>query len=384
MEEAVAVEVAGEEGVFDAIPALRRIMLRATISWLLGGEVISTYPGLLSDYIDFQDALEEATAAAVALPGYIAKLVATGPVARKRATIVERLAGCIQKLWEEPGSAGLWATRVGALGRGGHPGAELPKGWDEYVAGAGGLSPHQGAELVVGLLFAAHKNPGIGAAQALLHLLEHPLYKEAVQEEVDRALDSPGAGAGEGWSGLREHFIAAPTRQWEEGRHSEACILETLRISAHTIGGVRRVVAPGGFKFTTAGGKTYTVPPGYNVGASHLVPNTTGDSGGRVYDPSKFLEGGRGAREYPAWATFSSGVHKCPGEKLALVMIKLALWALLARLDVQPLGDAGIPPLDFSRATLAQRRGWCGIRYKTRLQLVDGRTVRRGERRGAR
>ena len=37
-----------------------------------------------------------------------------------------------------------------------------------------GRSPADAAELICGLLFAAHKNPAIGAAQALLHSLDGP------------------------------------------------------------------------------------------------------------------------------------------------------------------------------------------------------------------
>ena len=59
--------------------------------------------------------------------------------------------------------------------------------------------------------------------------------------------------------------------------------LETLRLTAHTIGAVRKVVRPEGWTFSTSDdsaetGKTsYTVPVGAYVGATHIVPNTAAE-----------------------------------------------------------------------------------------------------------
>ena len=53
-----------------------------------------------------------------------------------------------------------------------------------------------------------------------------------------------------------------------------------------------------------------------------------------------------------AFAVFSQGWHKCPGEKLAHVLVATTLAVLLEN-GVAP--EHPIPPLSFERATLAQR-----------------------------
>lgn len=57
----------------------------------------------------------------------------------------------------------------------------------------------------------------------------------------------------------------------------KAAVMETLRLTAHTIGAVRKVVSPEGWSVWTTGPdgeKTkFTIPGGSYVGATHIVPN---------------------------------------------------------------------------------------------------------------
>lgn len=57
-------------------------------------------------------------------------------------------------------------------------------------------------------------------------------------------------------------------------------VIETLRLTAHTIGAIRKVVSPDGWTFqdqiqTPTGTKTvhYNVPFGNYIGVSHIVPH---------------------------------------------------------------------------------------------------------------
>ena len=59
----------------------------------------------------------------------------------------------------------------------------------------------------------------------------------------------------------------------------------------------------------------------------------------------------RGSADDIAYSAFSQGTHKCPGERVALVIVQTTLALLVAR-GVRPVK---VPPLCFERATLAQR-----------------------------
>lgn len=153
------------------------------------------------------------------------------------------------------------------------------------------LSLENTAELIVGLLFAAHKNAGtifvdrtrrfmlifvlffiaIAAAQTILFLLEE-------KESSGRGTELFGVVASEAMA-----FAAAATSSGASVLEAlsacevtSKCVRETLRTTAHTIGAMRKVVHPDGWSVTaaTAAGQVrYTVPFGSYVGASHIVPN---------------------------------------------------------------------------------------------------------------
>jgi hypothetical protein len=87
------------------------------------------------------------------------------------------------------------------------------------------LTAEDAAELVIGLMFAAHKNPAIGAGQTLLFLLDpaNKVHLDKVKREcVGGCVDAGSVGE------------AANTQY----HHLDRCITEALRITAHSIGAV--------------------------------------------------------------------------------------------------------------------------------------------------
>lgn len=150
-----------------------------------------------------------------------------------------------------------------------------------------------------------------------------------------------------------------------------ACVLEALRLCAHSIGAVRKVVSAGGFSFSTTSGDQYVLPEGAYIGISHIVPSHLAavwqpDAG--VFRPfDRFLgrPDGNEPDDYEMTA-FSHGVHKCPGRRLATIMMTGALATLLLEFEVVVVGD--VPPLSFERATLAQRTSPCNVRFRPRTR----------------
>ncbi len=93
---------------------------------------------------------------------------------------------------------------------------------------------------------------------------------------------------------------------------------------------------------------------GRYVAVSHILPHLDPEvfEDPAAFEPARFV-----ARRYDEFqlTTFSHGRHKCPGERLAVMLIRGAVAAALRQFDVA--APAPIPPLSFERATLAQRRG---------------------------
>lgn len=279
------------------------------------------FPELLDEVRDFQDRLEDATARAPLLPSWLAYPLLLRPVQQLREGITAKLARCVEEQWAGRRRTGIWTAAMQGM-----------------LVGDSPLTAGQAAELLVGFLFAAHKNPAIGAGQTLLMLLEHPEHLAAAQGEA-RARTVGGAG----------HDVACPILA--------ACITETLRLCAHTIGAVRKVVAPGGYTIRLGSGDTYWVPQGAYIAASHSVPHMQEElyPSAAIYDPARFLPGGAAvdAGEY-TMTTFSHGLHRCPGRHMAMLLMRDLLACVLREYTVE--AKLPIPPLDFKRATLGQRR----------------------------
>lgn len=129
--------------------------------------------------------------------------------------------------------------------------------------------------------------------------------------------------------------------------------LETLRLTAHSIGAVR--TAQQDFPL----GNRFVIPKGATVALTHISSSLND----RFWkNPHTFILDTNSKERlqelydnHYAFSVFSHGVHKCPGQKLALIMLQCTV-AILLR-DYQIDLPANIPHLDFERATLAQRAG---------------------------
>jgi len=106
-----ALQEFGESGALrDAMFTLRRVTLHATVLHLIGKPILDEYcqdRDFLSDFMIFQDHVEDATAKGVVLPEWIATRFIWRPVRLERARIVARL----QHALEVVGSGeklGLW------------------------------------------------------------------------------------------------------------------------------------------------------------------------------------------------------------------------------------------------------------------------------------
>lgn len=351
--------------------------------------------------------MEEATAKATVLPRWLAKPIFLNPVAKLRQPLVAMLSPTIASMWAGNVSAGAWPLALKGVKR-----ANLP-GYNEFLGhvgkpnapiGSGGgkdkrenvddgiLTPDEAADLVVGLLFAAHKNPAIGAGQTLLYLLdpEHKGHLAQVQDEVSAIKDVLAAADGKVGSVRGAVVVNKLDAIASKTYFLGLCIAEALRLTAHSIGAVRKVVAKEGIELKTEAGDVYRLPKGSYVGISHIVPHrdptiypkphsfnpsrfakrsssadstaaaaTDGAGGAAVGDAGKIL-----LEDDYKYTTFSHGVHRCPGRKLADLQIRLTLGLLLSRFVVELDGKPGV--VDFERATLAQRSGPCMVKYLSR------------------
>ena len=188
------------------------------------------------------------------------------------------------------------------------------------------------SELVVGLLFAAHKNPAIGAAQSYLLLQEMgtPEDQALCTEEAHKFLHSPD------W-----HTLQSCQRM-------KRLCLETLRLTAHSIGAVR--TAQHDIKVGN-----HIIPKGSSIGLAHIATSWNPD----IWKDPHHLDTTNRLddlyRDEYKFTTFSHGVHKCPGQQLAMVILESCLAILLQHYQITL--PKNMPPLSFERATLAQRQG---------------------------
>lgn len=294
----------------DLLMLMRTLAARVVLGAFVSRGLTRALPDWVDHYARFQDRLENNIAKALVLPRWFSEPLLLRPVGRARRQLTQPLSAHLA-------SCDTPAPYLAAL-------REL-------------LGPDEGAtrqaEICVGFLFAAYKNPAIGAAQTLLMLFEHAPWLHAIREELaQRTQEVPN---------LRE----LPKL--------ECAIRETLRLCALTIGSIRRVV---GEPFALG---PYRLPVGRFVSASHILMSMREDAWPHPerFDPDRFLPERREHAQVPnAWIPFSAGVHGCPGYRVACDFIACIVVALLERYPtIRPAAPP--PPLDFERATLAQRRG---------------------------
>ena len=327
---------AGSGGIVpDFLQLVRRCVLRSVICRLLGEAVMSRLPhDFIHSFMAFQDAVESATARAAVLPRWFARIFVLRSVEAQRARVSNHLSCAIADAWLGDNVSGSSSSSCGP--------------WLHSFKKSGIRHANAG-ELSVGLLFAAHKNPAIGAAQAVLFTLQS-----------DASLLSQVCAAASNAQLHPSTFLCDPNSLLRR------VALETCRVTAHSIGAIRKVTRPSGFKLDS-GKHRFWVQQGETIALTHIAVHRSHRLWG---DDSSCRQAGACSAAPDVFApqrsqwnaspdqythtTFSHGVHHCPGEGLALLIIQCVLAEVLAgtwECSVHGL----MPALSWERATLAQR-----------------------------
>jgi len=334
----------GNNSKVDFFHLIRRVMLRAVVEMFIGKVFLRDWTSydFLKEFMDFQDTLEDVTAKVVILPRWLALVAMLWPLQRRRErmqlVIQERLENVLQKKGKlsndtdnDDPDVGFWLRDIL---RKKHPISDI-------------------AEYIVGLLFAGHKNPAIGAAQSYLLLQEYGSAEVRAQCQKEAAL-------------LISTTIPIKWSQFKSSLPTlhRAC-LESLRLTAHSIGGVRTaqkdltVLVNAGTDTNDGMKETiYRITKGASVAFSHITSSLDtsiwGENAG-VFDSDLRRYSEESYTDDYKFSTFSHGVHKCPGREMAMIHLKITVALLLTEYEIKL--PEKIPPLDFERATLAQREG---------------------------
>ena len=334
----------GNNSKVDFFHLIRRVMLRAVVEMFIGKAFLRDWTSydFLKEFMDFQDTLEDVTAKVVIVPRWLSLVAMLWPLQRRRErmqfVIQERLKSVLQMKGNlsndtdsDESDVGFWLRDIL---RKKHPISDI-------------------AEYIVGLLFAGHKNPAIGAAQSYLLLQEYGSEEVRAQCQKEAAL-------------LVSTTIPIKWSQFKSSLPTlhRAC-LESLRLTAHSIGGVRTAqkdltVLVRADTDTNDGMKemVYRIPKGASVGFAHITSSLDTSIWGEnaaVFDSELRRYSEESYTDDYKFSTFSHGVHKCPGREMAMIHLKITVALLLTEYEVRL--PEKIPPLDFERATLAQREG---------------------------
>lgn len=145
--------------------------------------------------------------------------------------------------------------------------------------------------------------------------------------------------------------------------------METLRLTAHALGAIRTAreeINLGKCPIVKASNdgnvniaREVRICPGEVIAVSHIAPNLNTSLWGedaQKYNPNR--KEWTNDDEYPSdykFSTFSQGLHKCPGQKVALFIMQINLAILMNAYSIEFVGK--VPDISFERATLAQRDG---------------------------
>jgi hypothetical protein len=344
----------------DLFHFVRRVVLRAAMERFVGDALVRA-PGLLEEFMVFQDALEDATAQAVVLPRAIGLVAFLWPVERKRLALQRRIA----KLLKIHYLRSDHNPKSNQTDNNDHeqdqsqqtqdlPNCEAGFWLQEVMKEKPNHSVDEIAEFIVGLLFAAHKNPAIGASQAYVFLWERGT-------EKDQQICRQEAIAVARLTAVSSASLSATQLRKSCPRLYRLC-LETLRLTAHAIGAVRKAC-----KDIKLDGCPYVVRQGQTIGLSHITANLDET----IWNQPHQFETGRDDALYEdefSFTTFSQGIHRCPGQSYALAMMVCTLIQLLTAYDVKLLhtGEKDLlPAVSFERATLAQRAGPVSVLLNT-------------------
>ncbi|KAH8695817.1 benzoate 4-monooxygenase cytochrome P450 [Phaeosphaeriaceae sp. PMI808] len=200
-------------------------------------------------------------------------------------------------------------------------------------------------------LFIAAGSDGVSLAVCalLFHGLQHPQILDKLANEIRDAFPAP-------------EEIRTP--KLNQLPYLHACIEESLRVAPPKLGGLPRIVLPGGTKIDGQ-----HVPAGTTVGVSHYVIHRNADV---FLEPNEFrperwivednVSAEQLAAQKRAFCPFGIGQMNCIGKNIAYLAIKLALAHLLWRFDFRVNGyliGGGSKDLEEGR------------RDKTEYQLLD-------------
>lgn len=293
--------------VEDFFLTVRRVILRTMTYEMIGSVVVDMYNAInatdfISDFMIFQDLVEDCTAKAAVCPTWLASVLFLKDCERKRLKIVSRLSFAMKRVLVMDGAPADEAPVVGKWLRAVY---DMRKTDDTRLYNFDDIG-----DFTVGLLFAGHKNPSISAAQVVLYTLEfdttcsHP-------ETGTPSVGSSGSvtrGHSDRTSIMTDVYTEAKFVQERLASGDEdfdiSCtsddkkantnlldalntcdvidriVVETLRVTAHSIGAVRKVMAEGGWKVSvedernpSSPAKQYILPFGSYVGVSHIIPH---------------------------------------------------------------------------------------------------------------
>ena len=108
---------------------MRKTFLHSALAYFVGDAVLERHPGIIHEYMCFQDDLENAIANAIVLPRWLGDLVFLDPVSARRRPLVLKIASAISAMWDSLDAA----DALDAAGAGSGAGANGAHG-----AGAGG------------------------------------------------------------------------------------------------------------------------------------------------------------------------------------------------------------------------------------------------------
>lgn len=318
----------------DLFHFIRRVVLRATLDNFVSPLMLHEDPGLLEALMVFQDKVEDATAKAAVLPRIIALPVCLWSTQKAREALKLRISKILPDILRTGETVlGPWLQTYSK--------EKTP--------------PEDAAEHLIGLIFAAHKNPAIGAAQCICFLRTetNTIQQEQLMKESKDIFSEFSSSTANVASLVKAKLL-------------RASVLETLRLTAHTIGALRYAEESVEINMSATGSprsNTIVIPKGETVGIAHHSMHMERSMWGA--NAEKF------SLTRPEWesddktdigipvdhykfTSFSNGVHKCPGERIALAMMEMLVAILLVK-KVEISGK--LAPISFERATLAQRDG---------------------------
>jgi cytochrome P450 len=311
--------------VKDLFDFSRRVTLRIMINLLLSPLLLEADgDDLLNQFMIYQDNVEEATASNAVLPRFLGLPLFLWPSQRERLHLVARLSPLIAAAFETKN-------------------AETLGPWLQCMKEEQ-MDAKKAAEFSIGLLYASHKSPSIGASQSYCMLQSRTTAMERAEQEAKELIAAFKTG-NDGSISVIDILDRAVTLK--------ACVLETMRHAAHTIGGIR--TAKKDFVLQGQSNQTYTIKKGDVLAITHNIPNLDSESwkSANDFDLEQWKNDDYN-QLLDRLATFSGGMHKCPGRNFAIWYMQslLALW--LSR-EMKFTGDE-MPPICFERATVAQRK----------------------------